>query len=109
MNKVEINRRIAIKLAKEFTNFIKTQGIKVKSVYLFGSFVKGDIHRDSDIDLAVVLENPVRDIFDEQMKLMRLACRFQNSIIEPHPFVEKDFKDVNPFTSEIKRNGIRIV
>jgi predicted nucleotidyltransferase len=103
-----INRRTAIKLAKEFIELIKIKGFKVKNVYLFGSFVTGNMHKDSDIDLVIILKNPVEDILDEQMKLMRIACRFQNSIIEPHPFLESDFKDSNPFIDEIKKNGVII-
>lgn len=37
----------------------KLYGDRLKAVYLFGSYARGDADEDSDIDVAVVLTGPV--------------------------------------------------
>lgn len=78
----------------------------VKKVYLFGSFAKGNEREESDIDVAIVLDN-MPDFFDTQKKLLRLR-RKVDLRIEPHPISEKDFNNMNPFAFEIQQSGIEI-
>ena len=78
----------------------------VKKVYLFGSFAKGDEREESDIDVAIILNN-MTDFFSTQRELMRLR-RKVDLRIEPHPINEKDFNILNPFAFEIHQAGIEI-
>jgi predicted nucleotidyltransferase len=78
----------------------------LKKVYLFGSYAKGSEHEESDIDLALVLDN-MPDFFSTQMLLMRLR-RKVDLRIEPHPICEKDFNTMNPLACEIQKYGIEI-
>ena len=78
----------------------------VKKVYLFGSFAKGDEREESDIDVAIILNN-MTDVFSTQRELMRLR-RKVDLRIEPHPINEKDFNILNPFAFEIQQTGIEI-
>lgn len=78
----------------------------VKKAYLFGSFAKGNEREESDIDVAIVLDN-MPDFFDTQRQLMRLR-RKVDLRIEPHPISEKDFNKMNPFAFEIQQTGIEI-
>ena len=78
----------------------------LKKVYLFGSFAHGKEQEESDIDIALVLEN-MSNFFATQMLLMRLRRKIDLRI-EPHPIGEKDFNSMNPFACEIQRNGIEI-
>ncbi|MGB3779899.1 MAG: nucleotidyltransferase domain-containing protein [Tunicatimonas sp.] len=80
--------------------------IKVKKVYLFGSCAKGLEKEDSDIDIALVVEN-MTDFFSTQMQLMRTR-RNVDLRIEPHPIDESDFSSINPFAAEIQKSGIEI-
>jgi len=74
--------------------------------YLFGSFVKGNNHTDSDIDIAVVLNN--YDNFSEmQLALMKIRRKI-DSRIEPHPFKENDFVLSNALVQEIMSYGKEI-
>jgi len=79
----------------------------VKRAYLFGSHVKGNQTDDSDIDVAVVIDN-VADIFDIQMQLLQIR-RKVDLRIEPHPIREQDFSPLNPLADEIIRSGIKLV
>ena len=78
----------------------------VKKVYLFGSFAKGIDREESDIDIALVLEN-MPDFFSAQKQLMRLRRKIDLRI-EPHPIKEQDFNSLNPFAYEIEKTGIEI-
>ena len=94
---------------KKFVTAASVQTPGFISAFLFGSFAKNKQHRDSDIDIAIVIKN-LKDAakFDLQVKLMMLASQF-DSRIEPHPISDQDFSSGNPFAHEIKRVGIEIV
>jgi predicted nucleotidyltransferase len=74
--------------------------------YLFGSFAKGTNHEDSDIDVAVVVNN-VADIIDTQIDMMKLRRKIDLRI-EPHPFEISDFNQNDPLVNEILKHGIKI-
>ena len=94
-----------IKKAEQFLKQIPKE-LGLKKSYLFGSYAKGNQHEDSDIDIAVVLEN-TNDFYTNQMLLMKLR-RNIDLRIEPHPINEKDFIIHNPFAYEIQRSGIAL-
>jgi uncharacterized protein len=78
----------------------------LKRVYLFGSHAQGLEREESNIDIALVLDN-MPDFFATQMKLMRLRRKIDLRI-EPHPICKKNFNSGNPFACEIKKYGIEI-
>lgn len=78
------------------------------TAYLFGSFAKNNQKADSDIDIALIIDNlKDSDRFDIQVQLMLLASQF-DSRIEPHPLSKQDLVSDNPFVHEIKKTGIEI-
>ena len=100
-----MDRTDALNIAREFASVIK-MSYDCKQIFLFGSYVKGTNHDESDIDIAVILkefENPM----EMQLALMRLRRKI-DSRIEPHPFREKDFNMTNPVAYEILKHGQRI-
>ena len=87
---------------------IKGKFADIESVYLFGSYAKGEYTDDSDIDVALIftkLDDSKR--FDIQVQLMLLAAQI-DSRIEPHPISHDDFNSGNPFVVEIRKTGIEI-
>jgi predicted nucleotidyltransferase len=94
-----------INTAKKFIGQIPSD-IKLKKAYLFGSYARGKAREDSDIDIALVIEN-MTDFFSTQMLLMRLR-RNIDLRIEPHPIGENDFTNINPFAYEIHKYGIEL-
>jgi len=78
----------------------------IKNAYIFGSYAKGNYHKDSDIDLAIVL-NKLSNSFDMEVKSMILR-RKNETIVEPHLFDQNEFTSSNPFANEILKNGIKI-
>ncbi len=101
-----MDKNKASKIAREYINFIKQQYPNVKKAYIFGSYVKGTIREDSDIDLAIIFKK-LNDTFDMQVKLMKLRRKFDTRI-EPHAFRESDFEISNPLANEILKTGLEI-
>lgn len=99
-------KRELLKIIRQYITLIKANGYNVKSVYLFGSYAKNNNNDDSDIDIAIILNN-VNDYFDTLVELMKLR-REINLYIEPHPIAEKDFKS-HPLFEEINKVGYKIV
>ena len=83
-----------------------SQFYKIEKAFLYGSFAKNNFHKDSDVDLAIVL-NSEADIFDIQVDLMRKRSD-EDLIIEPHPVKSEDFNPDNPVFSEILEYGIEL-
>ena len=93
--------------AKEITNQYVTllrEHIKLEKVILYGSFVKGQPHIDSDIDVAVVSPDFTGDRLEDQLKLMRFR-RQVDLRIEPIPFLPEDFIPADPLAKEIMDTG----
>lgn len=94
--------------ARKYLNILKKSNIGLKELYIFGSTSRGIINPDSDIDIAVVVDNYKGDIVDTFSQLLKLR-RSIDVRIEPHPFESKDFNDSNPFASEIIKTGKRLL
>jgi len=99
-----VNQRV-IDTVKQYIMLIPKE-LGVKRAYLFGSFAKGSEKEESDIDIALVLEN-MPDFFYAQKQLMKLRRKIDLRI-EPHPFKEQDFNSLNPFAYEIEKTGKEI-
>jgi uncharacterized protein len=80
---------------------------RILKVFLYGSHAKGVSEKWSDIDLAVVRPDFSEDLFDERIKLMKLASDVDDRI-EPSPFRPVDFNENDPLVREINRSGVEI-
>ncbi len=80
----------------------------VKSVYLFGSYAKGEAREYSDIDLAVVSDNFEGSRFFDKKKLNKYILKTSIDL-EIHPFRTVDFTEDNPFVKEIINTGLKII
>lgn len=78
----------------------------IKEVYIFGSYTKGTENKDSDIDIAVVLDSNKNSV-DLMVELMIMTQNIDLRI-EPHPIKIEDFQEGNPFIDEIKNTGLKI-
>lgn len=99
-----VNKSI-IKTAEKYVSLIPKE-LGVKKSFLFGSYAKGKEREESDIDVAIVLEN-MTDFYTIQMLLMRLRRKIDLRI-EPHPISESEFVSTNPFAYEIQNTGVEI-
>jgi predicted nucleotidyltransferase len=75
---------------------------------LFGSCAKGNIHKDSDIDICIVSKDIV-DRIDDGGKMFALTWGIDTRI-EPYPINTKDFnKKDTPIINEIINTGHLLV
>ena len=100
-----MDKREALNIASTYIDSISSKYI-ISQAILFGSFAKGTNHDDSDIDIAIVVNNGL-DIIDTQIDLMKLRRKIDLRI-EPHPFMIGDFNNSNPVVNEILKYGIII-
>ena len=103
----EMDKDKASKIAREYVDFLRKKDPNIIKAYIFGSYVKGTIREDSDIDLAIIFKK-LTDTFDMQVQLMKLRRKFDTRI-EPHAFREADFQISNPLANEILKTGLEII
>lgn len=95
-------------IIKQYISTVAIQTPGFVTAYLFGSFAKNTQRPESDIDIALIIDNlKDSDRFDIQVQLMLLASKF-DSRIEPHPLSKQDLISDNPFVQEIRETGIEI-
>jgi len=91
----------------KYLDLLRKNNVSFEQVYLYGSCAKGNSREDSDIDLAIIAEEWLPDIFDAQFELMKLG-RKVDTRIEPHPFRKSDLDKTNPYIREIITTGVTI-
>ena len=79
--------------------------LPIEAVYLFGSYAKGTANKDSDIDVALVVNSFEGDYFDVIPPIHRLIEKVDFRI-EPH-VIARD-TDYAGFLNEIQKTGILI-
>jgi predicted nucleotidyltransferase len=72
----------ALKIVGKYIESLSNKYV-ILQAFMFGSFANGTNHNDSDIDVAIVINN-VADIIDTQIDMMKLR-RKVDLRIEPHP------------------------
>jgi len=91
-----------------FKKKLSASGIPVQSVYLFGSYARGNPRLWSDIDVAVVSARFGKDFTKESVLLNRIADTI-NPLIEAHPLHPRDLSDPwSTFSQEILKTGKRV-
>lgn len=103
------NRQYAIDKLKRLAIVLRENGIELKSIFLFGSFVDENCTdlQWSDIDAAVISDSFTGSRFADNLRLIPLATKVEPRI-ETHPFTINDFEN-SPFAQdEIKGKGIEI-
>ena len=98
-----MDKEQAIVLAKRYKEMV-AERLPLKALYLYGSYSKGNYREDSDIDIAVVVEQLDDNYFEDTPLLWKLRRKISN-LIEPVLLIE-DMS--NPLYCDIARTGILI-
>lgn len=101
-----MDKESAFEIVRRYIAHLKNNQFHIREAYIFGSYASGRFHENSDIDLAIVLDD-VPNSFTMQVQLMKLSRKF-DSRIEPHPFDVADFNRTNPFVHEILTKGVQV-
>jgi len=100
-----MDKNEALNIASTYIDSISTK-YSINKAILFRSYAKRTNHDDSDIDIAITVNNIV-DIIDTQIDLMKLRRKIDLRI-EPNPFMVSDFNINNLVVNEILKFGIII-
>jgi len=97
-----MDKKLAVKKAKKFSE--KIIGIlPIDSIILYGSYARGTNHKNSDIDIAIIVKKFDKDYFETYRKLTdagnEIDYRIESIILE------KD-KDFSGFLQTISKEGI---
>jgi predicted nucleotidyltransferase len=90
-------------IVKAFGEIIKEK-IKVRHLYLYGSYAQGTYSLESDIDVAVVADNFSGDPIEDTLLLMKLRRKIDYRI-EPRPFKTEDFNLSNPLAKKLNKSS----
>ncbi len=78
---------------------------EIDSVFLFGSYAKDTYKEDSDIDVAIIVNELKGDYFSTTPILWKLRRQIDDRI---EPILIEKSHDRSGFLSEIQKSGIRI-
>jgi len=99
---IEDREKLYLKLEK-FIKDLKKK-FSINSIYLFGSFSKGNIHEGSDIDMIII-----GDFKERFIERIGIILELTDLPIEPLVYTEKEFRQMvqekNPFILDILKNG----
>ena len=105
MDKRKIDPAV-LKSVNEYLGIVN-QHYRIDVAYLFGSYAKGNTHKWSDIDLAIVSDD-IKERLDDMAKMFVLAADI-DGLIEPHPYNTKEFRSGDyMLANEILRTGIPV-
>jgi uncharacterized protein len=94
-------------IVKEFISLVSDE-FPLKTVYLFGSYTKGNSREYSDIDLAVVSDKFEGSRFFDKKRLNKYLLKL-SVYLEIHPFKTEDFTEDDPLVKEILTTGQKII
>lgn len=103
-----LTKRRGLAIAKEFKQAVEGAGLPIIGVYLFGSLAKGNTHRWSDVDIAVIHRPFAENRMEEHRTIRSQRTRFDipMDIVCLHP---EDLKNRYwGVAQEIKNNGIPV-
>ena len=97
-----MDKKEAVEKVRKYARIIKDY-FPVKMVILFGSYCTGKARKDSDIDVAVVVDKVEDDLLESEAQLYKLR-RGIDFRIEP-VLIERDERDPGGFFEEILNTG----
>lgn len=98
---VPMVKQSVIETVRDYAQKVHTR-YPIKRVFLYGSFARGTARTDSDIDVAVVLENEPEDTLQAEADLCRMGMDVDVRI---EPIIIDEMHDPSGFYNEIARYG----
>lgn len=102
-----MDKNEAVRISKEYLKRVRNANLRFTEAWLFGSYAKGNQHIDSDIDIAIVLNDDEKHSFDTDVMLMVIR-KGEETMIEPHAFSRDEFNRNLPIVDQIMKYGIKI-
>lgn len=93
-----------LSIAKKYASAVR-EAVGDSKVFLYGSYAKGTATADSDIDIAVVVDEIPGDYLNTVAMLWKLT-RSVNHAIEPVLLTKAD--DASGFLQVVRRTGVAV-
>jgi predicted nucleotidyltransferase len=96
-----MDKATAIKRVRQYAEIVKKH-FDVEKIILYGSYSRDAAQKDSDIDVAVVLDHVDEDFLATEAKLFRLRREIDARI---EPLLLEESNDKSGFLEEILKTG----
>jgi len=96
-----MDKATAIRLVKQYADLLR-QNFNVTKIILYGSYSRDAARKDSDIDVAVVLDSVDEDFLMCEARLFRLRREIDARI---EPVLLEESNDKSGFLEEILKTG----
>ncbi len=103
-----MDKNDALKISRNYLIRLRNSNLSFSEAWLFGSYAKGNQHDNSDIDIAIVLNENEKHTFETDVKLMVIR-KGEETIIEPHAFTKDEFDKKVPIVKQILQFGEKII
>ncbi|MCK9216868.1 MAG: nucleotidyltransferase domain-containing protein [Firmicutes bacterium] len=115
VNKVKLHSLNIKKLLLDLENRLRAiYGKKIKKVYLYGSYARGENSDGSDVDIMLLLDMNQEEIIKHREKVLDVVVDLTTeygavlSVIENNYDYFYDWVDVLPFFANIEKEGVDI-
>jgi predicted nucleotidyltransferase len=96
-----LDKKTVIEYANKYAEYV-TKEFSPHAIVLFGSYVKGNPHEDSDIDIAVVFNKFEGDWLKASARLWRMTEQVSLSI---EPILLDTTEDKSGFVNNVMKTG----
>jgi predicted nucleotidyltransferase len=104
-----LTRKAVIQIVRNYANEIEQQGVRLRTVILYGSFAKDRQHEWSDIDVALIADDFTGLGFLDKKRFAGIMVQKPYVRIEVKTYPTEYFRSGDPFINEIKKDGITIL
>ena len=102
-----MDKTVALAICKSYLLRLRENDLKFSEAWLFGSYARGNQHENSDIDIAIIMDDDSAIPFETEVKLMTFR-KGEETMIEPHVFPKSDFIRSMPLAEQIIKFGEQI-
>ena len=100
------------KLFVRFVNEVTSvYGNNLKSIILYGSVARGTAGEESDVDIALIIENENEEMYDKLLDIV-VAFELEYNIVITTVLIEtalfEKWRNVSPFYKNITNEGIEL-
>jgi len=104
---MDAGKVLVIEKVKRYLRQLNKHGINIEKACLYGSYARGNYHKDSGIDVVIISRDFQGVRFSDWERVAPLIEDIDVRI-EPMPYRPEDFTDSDPLAAEIMATGEEI-
>lgn len=109
--KLKLPQNVEAALAELKVALRNLYGERLRGIYLFGSYARGDYREDSDVDVLIVLAGAVRpgEEINRYSRIVAEISLHHDLLISTVPVAEEWFRQqVEPLYENVMREGVAV-